>query len=165
MGHCMGWTDSSRAGTPRIIYTVNMQDYYILRLHKDLRIALEKERNRLYAMCGDRSLLAWEPCIILGPDSGNVARIIPSPPLPVIVKGAAQYTNGILHLPLADPAVLDRTREFSNHVADSWHFQAPWTSNTNGRTALRSLSFAILETTATSWRICQERRLHSDKYR
>lgn len=163
----MGWTDSSRAGTPRIIYTVNMQDYYILRLHKDLRIALEKERNRLYAMCGDRSLLAWEPCIILGPDSGNVARIIPSPPLPVIVKGAAQYTNGILHLPLADPAVLDRTRE-SLQTTSPIHGIFLGTVDIEyerADLALRSLSFAILETTATSWRICQERRLHSDKYR
>ena len=163
----MGWTDSSRAGTPRIIYTVNMQDYYILRLHKDLRIALEKERNRLYAMCGDRSLLAWEPCIILGPDSGNVARIIPSPPLPVIVKGAAQYTNGILHLPLADPAVLDRTRESLQTTSPIHGIFLGTVDIEYERTdlALRSLSFAILETTATFWRIGQERRLHSGKYR
>ena len=144
-----------------------MQDYYILRLHKDLRIALEKERNRLYALCGDRSLLTWEPCIILGPATGKTAQFIPSPPLPVIVEGRARYANGILHLPLADSTVLDRTRE---SLRTSWPIHGIFLGTVDieyerANLAVGSLSFAVMETTATSWRIGRERRLHSDRYR
>ena len=158
---------SPHAETPGIIYTAGMQDYYILRLHKDLRIALEKERNRLYALCGDRSLLTWEPCIILGPATGKTAQFIPSPPLPVIVSGTARYTNGILHLPLADSTALDRTRE---SLQTSWPIHGIFLGTVDieyerAELALRSLSFAVMETTGSSWRIGRERRLHSDIYR
>lgn len=143
-----------------------MQNYYILRLHKDLRIALDKERDRLYAMCGDSSLLKWEPCIILGSATEHVTHIIPSPPMPLTVEGATRYTDGILHLPLKDPTALEKTRD---SLETAWPISGIFLGTVDleysrAELLLRSLSFAVLETTASSWRIGPERRLHSGKY-
>lgn len=143
-----------------------METYYILRLTKDLRISLDKERDRLYSFCGDSSLLEWEPSIILGPVNENLARVIPSPPLPLAISGKARYTNGVLHFPLYNPTALAKTRAV---LETSWPIDGIYLGRINldysrEDFTLTSLSIAVMETSSSLWRISQERRLHSDKY-
>jgi hypothetical protein len=62
---------------------------------------------------------------------------------------------------------LDRTRE---SLQTSWPIHGIFLGTVDieyerAELALRSLSFAVMETTGSSWRIGRERRLHSDIYR
>jgi hypothetical protein len=144
-----------------------MQRFFILRLDKDLRAKLERERTRLYQENGSASFFTFEPCIILGPVEGPVPSFVPCPPLPLHTQ-EARFEQGILHLPIEEDA-LQGIREACN---TSWPTSGIYLGEADATSVMETLTikhlrFAILNVRKDDelfrWHISEERYLDSDR--
>ncbi len=144
-----------------------MQRFFILRLDKDLRLTIERERNRLYQESGDSSFFTFEPCIILGAVEGPIPSFVPCPTLP-LESQPARYEQGTLYLPI-EAALLDAIRSACN---TSWPTSGIYLGDADVPSALppytiRYLSFAILTVAKDDelfrWHISEERHLDSGR--
>ena len=144
-----------------------MQRFFILRLDKDVRARVERERTRLYQESGDSSFFTFEACIILGPVQGPIPSYVPCPALPLEV-GRARWEQGTLHCPI-DGNALAPIREACN---TSWPTSGIYLGEANGESeleelTLRYLNFAILTVEKDGdlfrWHISQEIHLDSGR--
>jgi len=144
-----------------------MQRFFILRLDKDLRAKLERERTLIYQENGDSSFFTFEPCIILGPVEGPIPAFVPCPPLP-LVTGDDDRQQETLHLPV-DPQALKEIRKACN---TEWPTSGIYLGEGKTRrvvsgVTIKYLSFAILNVEKDDelfrWHISEERHLDSGK--
>ena len=144
-----------------------MQRFFILRLDKDLRANLERERTAIYRETGDSSFFTFEPCIILGPVKGPIPAFVPCPPLP-LVTGSDVWEQGTLHLPVEAEAL----KEIRDACNTSWpksgiSLGEGKTKGTVAGVTIKYLSFAILNVESDGelvrWRISEERHLDSGR--
>lgn len=144
-----------------------MQRFFILRLDKDLRANLERERTLIYQETGDSSFFTFEPCIILGPVEGPTPAFVPCPPLP-LKTGDDDWQQETLNLPV-DPQALQEIRNVCN---TSWPTSGIYlgeakTKRTVQGVSIKYLSFAILNVEKDDelfrWHISEERHLDSGR--
>ena len=144
-----------------------MQRFFILRLDKDIRSCLERERTRLYQISGDSSFFSFEPLIVLGAVEGPIPPFVPCPPLPIVTQ-AAHYDQGTLYLPI-DEKILRPLREVCN---TTWPTSGIYLGDIDVPVevvplSLKYLRFGLLNVQKVDqifrWHISEERSLDSDK--
>ena len=151
-------------------YATPMENYYILRLGKELRRNLKLFRDSLYKQYGNPSLLALEACIILGPaDKQEALPFVDCPHLPLSTLGAASYQYGHLYLPIpGTPFTKIREQLGTNFPYDGIYLGELDTAFPVEPIMVKDVSLAILtiqrEGELITWNVSSEKHLDSGRH-
>lgn len=148
-----------------------METYYILRLAKELRSTLTCLRKDLYAKEGHHSLLALEPCIILGStQKSDKAPFVSCPPLPILTKSHTAFSYGQLYLPLPGSPLQQLREELKTSFGyDGIYLGEQALEVEVPHLLIKDVSLAILtikrEGELIAWNVSSEKHLYSGKER
>ncbi|MDN5334601.1 hypothetical protein DYP60_06120 [Sphaerochaeta halotolerans] len=151
-------------------YATPMENYYILRLGKELRRNLKLFRDGLYKQYGEPSLLTLEACIILGPvDKQDTLPFVDCPPLPLTTLDTTSYKNGHLHLPIpGTPFAQIRKQLGTDYPYDGVYLGEIETTLSVDPIIIKDLSLAMLsiqrEGALITWNVSLEKHLDSGRH-
>lgn len=146
-----------------------METYYILRLAKELRRNLTCLRKDLYAKEGHHSLLALEPCIILGStQTTDKAPFVSCPPLPMLTENHTVFSQGHLYLPLSGSPLQQLREELKTSFGYDGIFLGEQALEVEiPHILIKDVSLAILtikrEGELIAWNVSSEKHLYSGK--
>ncbi len=148
-----------------------MEQYYILRLGKELYQQVTKLRNQLFSDWGHTGFQSLEPCIFLGPKgTDEPVGYVTRPPLPLQTNTSAVFKDNILFLPIEGNPFEQIRRELrTTFPVDGIYLGSDNIQLEKEPIIIKDVRFAVLsvETNGnlTTWSISSEKRLDSGRGR